>query len=40
MRWGTRERLPVALAALVNGSQVHGFELDDLHRVEAGSAFT
>src|SRR5262249_19576485 len=28
--WGRAERLPAANAALVNGTQVHGFELDDL----------
>lgn len=30
--WGSRWTLPADLAALVNGTQVHGFELDDLHR--------
>src|SRR5437868_806320 len=30
--WGTRERLSAPHAALVNGTQVQGFELDDVHR--------
>src|SRR5678816_795015 len=30
--WGTRQRLSVPHAALVNGTQVQGFELDDVHR--------
>ncbi len=29
--WGTNRRLSSAHAALVNGTQVHGFELDDVH---------
>ena len=29
--WGTRERLSAPHAALVNGTQVQGFELDDTH---------
>src|SRR5712691_778816 len=31
--WGTAERLSSTNAALVNGTQVQGFELDDVHRV-------
>jgi len=30
--WGTRERLSAPHAALANGTQVQGFELDDVHR--------
>src|SRR5499433_4005892 len=30
--WGTAERLSSTNAALVNGTQVQGFELDDVHR--------
>jgi len=30
--WGTNERLSSAHAALVNGTQIQGFELDDVHR--------
>jgi aconitate decarboxylase len=30
--WGTNARLSSAHAALVNGTQVQGFELDDVHR--------
>jgi 2-methylcitrate dehydratase PrpD len=30
--WGTRERMSAPHAALVNGTQVQSFELDDLHR--------
>jgi len=30
--WGTRLKLSSPHAALVNGTQVHGFELDDVHR--------
>jgi len=30
--WGTRLRLSAPHAALVNGTQVQGFELDDVHR--------
>ena len=30
--WGTRERLSAPHAALVNGTQVQSFELDDVHR--------
>src|SRR3954465_11907612 len=30
--WGTGERLSAPHAALVNGTQVQSFELDDLHR--------
>src|SRR6266850_2390687 len=30
--WGTDERLSAAHAALVNGTQVQSFELDDVHR--------
>lgn len=30
--WGTSERLSAPHAALVNGTQVQGFELDDVHR--------
>lgn len=30
--WGTRERLSAPNAALANGTQVQGFELDDVHR--------
>jgi aconitate decarboxylase len=30
--WGTRQRLSAPHAALVNGTQVQSFELDDLHR--------
>src|SRR5713226_672894 len=30
--WGTRMRLSSPHAALVNGTQVQGFELDDVHR--------
>jgi aconitate decarboxylase len=31
--WGTRRRLSAPHAALVNGTLVQGFELDDVHRV-------
>ena len=31
--WGTRQKLSAPHAALVNGTQVQGFELDDTHRV-------
>src|SRR5215475_2002918 len=31
--WGTAERLSSPHAALANGTQVQGFELDDVHRV-------
>ncbi|GGL80687.1 MmgE/PrpD family protein [Wenxinia marina] len=31
--WGTAQRLSAPHAALVNGTQVQGFELDDVHRV-------
>ncbi|MGV8989224.1 MAG: MmgE/PrpD family protein [Cypionkella sp.] len=31
--WGTRHRLSAPHAALINGTQVQGFELDDVHRV-------
>jgi 2-methylcitrate dehydratase PrpD len=31
--WGTDRRLSAPHAALVNGTQVQGFELDDVHRV-------
>jgi 2-methylcitrate dehydratase PrpD len=30
--WGTTRRVPAANAALVNGTLIHGFELDDLHK--------
>ena len=30
--WGTADRLSAPHAALVNGTQVQGFELDDVHR--------
>jgi len=30
--WGTSERLSSVHAALVNGTQIQGFELDDVHR--------
>ena len=30
--WGTNQRLSAPHAALVNGTQVQGFELDDVHR--------
>jgi 2-methylcitrate dehydratase PrpD len=30
--WGTKQRLSPANAALVNGTLVQGFELDDVHR--------
>ena len=30
--WGTRQQLSAPHAALVNGTQVQGFELDDVHR--------
>ena len=30
--WGRSDRVPAAMAALVNGTLVHGFELDDLHK--------
>src|SRR3954453_3254249 len=30
--WGTDRKLSLANAALVNGTQVQGFELDDVHR--------
>jgi aconitate decarboxylase len=30
--WGTARRLSAPHAALANGTQVHGFELDDVHR--------
>src|SRR3974390_3667044 len=30
--WGTNRRLSAPHAALVNGTQVQGFELDDVHR--------
>jgi 2-methylcitrate dehydratase PrpD len=29
--WGTSESYPVSNAVLINGTMVHGFELDDLH---------
>lgn len=29
--WGTRQRLSAPSAALINGTQVQGFELDDAH---------
>jgi aconitate decarboxylase len=31
--WGTRQRLSAPHAVLVNGTQVQGYELDDVHRV-------
>src|ERR1700738_3813313 len=31
--WGTSLRLSAPHAALVNGTLVHGFELDDIHRL-------
>jgi 2-methylcitrate dehydratase PrpD len=31
--WGTRQKLSAPHAVLVNGSQVQGFELDDVHKV-------
>src|SRR5881227_3512949 len=31
--WGTGQKLSSTNAALVNGTQVQGFELDDVHRV-------
>src|SRR5437660_7961865 len=31
--WGTARKLSSPNAALVNGTQVQGFELDDVHRV-------
>src|SRR5262245_21531910 len=30
--WGTKQRLSAPHAALANGTQVQGFELDDVHR--------
>ena len=30
--WGTARKLSAPHAALVNGTQVQGFELDDVHR--------
>jgi aconitate decarboxylase len=30
--WGRGDRLPAPLAALVNGTLIHSFELDDLHK--------
>jgi len=30
--WGTQERLSAPHAALINGTEVQGFELDDVHR--------
>lgn len=30
--WGSKMRVPAANAALANGTMIHGFELDDLHR--------
>ncbi len=33
MVWGTRQKLSAPHAALVNGSQVQGFELDDMHHL-------
>ena len=30
--WGTNKKLSAPHAALVNGTQVQGFELDDVHR--------
>ena len=30
--WGTAESLSAPHAALVNGTQIQGFELDDVHR--------
>ncbi len=30
--WGRHQRVPAAMAALVNGTLIHGFELDDLHK--------
>src|SRR6266498_4902105 len=32
--WGTAQRLSAPHAALANGTQVQGFELDDVHREE------
>lgn len=31
--WGTRQKMSAPHAALVNGSQVQGFELDDMHHL-------
>lgn len=31
--WGTGTRVPMANAVLVNGTLIHGFELDDLHKI-------
>jgi 2-methylcitrate dehydratase PrpD len=31
--WGTAAQVPAANAALVNGTLIHSFELDDLHKV-------
>jgi 2-methylcitrate dehydratase PrpD len=30
--WGRGDRVPAAMAALINGTLVHSFELDDLHK--------
>lgn len=30
--WGRSDRVPASMAALVNGTLVHSFELDDLHK--------
>ncbi len=30
--WGTKQRLSAPNAALINGTMVQGFELDDVHR--------
>ena len=30
--WGTKQRISAPHAALINGTQVQGFELDDVHR--------
>jgi len=30
--WGRGEKVPASLAGLVNGTLIHGFELDDLHK--------
>src|SRR4051812_31952763 len=31
--WGTRQKLSAPHAALINGTQVQGFELDDMHHI-------
>ena len=31
--WGTDRKVPAANAALLNGTLIHGFELDDLHKL-------